>query len=226
MQCAAARARSRRLRHGAARAPRPGPLAPRAAAQQAADGGARERERQGVPVPGEASGEMAAPASSPHCCAVHLPRGRIDRCCRQGGVRPQGQPTGAAGSPAGAALRPRHAHPPSVPPVGFPVSVTSMPRPPPVLQVFEYLTTDLKRYMDRNGKGPAYPLPTPTVKVRVGAAVGAVALQAGTRAAPRGPAAPAEASADHLRARRQLVTLEHSPWMARPTLHPSPWCTS
>jgi len=32
--------------------------------------------------------------------------------------------------------------------------------------VFEYLTTDLKRYMDRNGKGPAYPLSTPTVKVR------------------------------------------------------------
>lgn len=34
-----------------------------------------------------------------------------------------------------------------------------------VAQVFEYLTTDLKRYMDRNGKGPAYPLPTQTVKV-------------------------------------------------------------
>jgi cyclin-dependent kinase len=34
--------------------------------------------------------------------------------------------------------------------------------------VFEYLTTDLKRYMDRNGKGPAYPLPVPTVKVRRG----------------------------------------------------------
>jgi len=30
--------------------------------------------------------------------------------------------------------------------------------------VFEYLTTDLKKYMDRNGKGPAYPLPKPTVK--------------------------------------------------------------
>lgn len=33
--------------------------------------------------------------------------------------------------------------------------------------VFEYLTTDLKRYMDRNGKGPAYPLPTQTVKSMV-----------------------------------------------------------
>ena len=35
----------------------------------------------------------------------------------------------------------------------------------PDTQVFEYLTTDLKRYMDRNGKGPAYPLATQTVKV-------------------------------------------------------------
>jgi hypothetical protein len=31
-------------------------------------------------------------------------------------------------------------------------------------QVFEYLTTDLKKYMDRNGKGPAHPLSKPTVK--------------------------------------------------------------
>lgn len=30
--------------------------------------------------------------------------------------------------------------------------------------VFEYLTTDLKKYMDRNGKGPAHPLPKRTVK--------------------------------------------------------------
>lgn len=34
------------------------------------------------------------------------------------------------------------------------------------VQVFEYLTTDLKKYMDRNGKGPNYPLPKPTIKVR------------------------------------------------------------
>jgi hypothetical protein len=34
-------------------------------------------------------------------------------------------------------------------------------------QVFEYLTTDLKKYMDRNGKGPNYPLPKPTIKVTV-----------------------------------------------------------
>ena len=32
--------------------------------------------------------------------------------------------------------------------------------------VFEYLTTDLKRYMDRNGKGPSNPLPKATVKVQ------------------------------------------------------------
>jgi len=30
--------------------------------------------------------------------------------------------------------------------------------------VFEYLTTDLKKYMDRNGKGPAHPLPKRTIK--------------------------------------------------------------
>jgi hypothetical protein len=33
------------------------------------------------------------------------------------------------------------------------------------LQVFEYLTTDLKKYMDRNGKGPNFPLPKTTIKV-------------------------------------------------------------
>jgi hypothetical protein len=32
-------------------------------------------------------------------------------------------------------------------------------------QVFEYLTTDLKKYMDRNGKGPNFPLPKTTIKV-------------------------------------------------------------
>eukprot|EP00879_Flechtneria_rotunda_P028061 GHRR01030139.1.p1 GENE.GHRR01030139.1~~GHRR01030139.1.p1 ORF type:complete len:246 (+),score=81.53 GHRR01030139.1:255-992(+) len=33
--------------------------------------------------------------------------------------------------------------------------------------VFEYLTTDLKKYMDRNGKGPNYPLPKTTIKSMV-----------------------------------------------------------
>lgn len=33
------------------------------------------------------------------------------------------------------------------------------------VQVFEYLTTDLKKYMDRNGKGPNFPLPKTTIKV-------------------------------------------------------------
>lgn len=33
-------------------------------------------------------------------------------------------------------------------------------------QVFEYLSTDLKKWMDRNGKGPAHPLPKAVVKVR------------------------------------------------------------
>lgn len=32
--------------------------------------------------------------------------------------------------------------------------------------VFEYLSTDLKKYMDRNGKGPAHPLRPELVKVR------------------------------------------------------------
>ncbi len=32
--------------------------------------------------------------------------------------------------------------------------------------MFEYLTTDLKKYMDRNGKGPAHPLPKTVIKVR------------------------------------------------------------
>lgn len=31
--------------------------------------------------------------------------------------------------------------------------------------VFEYLSTDLKKYMDRNGKGPNHPLPPELVKV-------------------------------------------------------------
>lgn len=34
------------------------------------------------------------------------------------------------------------------------------------MQVFEYLTTDLKKYMDRNGKGPNFPLTKPVIKVR------------------------------------------------------------
>lgn len=32
--------------------------------------------------------------------------------------------------------------------------------------MFEYLTTDLKKYMDRSGKGPNFPLPKTTIKVR------------------------------------------------------------
>ncbi len=32
--------------------------------------------------------------------------------------------------------------------------------------MFEYLSTDLKKFMDRNGKGPAHPLPKEVVKVR------------------------------------------------------------
>lgn len=32
--------------------------------------------------------------------------------------------------------------------------------------VFEYLSTDLKKYMDRIGKGPSYPLAPELVKVR------------------------------------------------------------
>ena len=31
--------------------------------------------------------------------------------------------------------------------------------------VFEYLSTDLKKFMDRNGKGPAHPLDPMLVKV-------------------------------------------------------------
>ena len=34
-----------------------------------------------------------------------------------------------------------------------------------VLQVFEYCTTDLKKYMDRTGKGPSNPLPKQRIKV-------------------------------------------------------------
>jgi hypothetical protein len=33
-------------------------------------------------------------------------------------------------------------------------------------QVFEYLNMDLKKWMDKNGKGPAFPLGLSTVKVR------------------------------------------------------------
>jgi hypothetical protein len=37
-----------------------------------------------------------------------------------------------------------------------------------VQQVFEYLTTDLKKFMDSTGKGPkSPPMPTMQVKVRV-----------------------------------------------------------
>lgn len=37
------------------------------------------------------------------------------------------------------------------------------------VQVFEYLTTDLKKYMDRTGKGPNFPLPKPVIKVQLAA---------------------------------------------------------
>jgi hypothetical protein len=33
--------------------------------------------------------------------------------------------------------------------------------------VFEYLTTDLKKYMDRSGKGPNFPLQKTVIKVRM-----------------------------------------------------------
>ncbi len=35
----------------------------------------------------------------------------------------------------------------------------------PILQVFEYLSTDLKKFMDRNGKGPSNPLCPRLIKV-------------------------------------------------------------
>ena len=38
--------------------------------------------------------------------------------------------------------------------------------------VFEYLSTDLKKFMDRNGKGPANPLPTELVKVSCSSSAG------------------------------------------------------
>lgn len=37
---------------------------------------------------------------------------------------------------------------------------------PCVLQVFEFLSTDLKKFMDRTGRGPLNPLPPMLVKVR------------------------------------------------------------
>ena len=33
------------------------------------------------------------------------------------------------------------------------------------VQVFEYLSTDLKKFMDRNGKGPSHPLDPKLIKV-------------------------------------------------------------
>lgn len=32
-------------------------------------------------------------------------------------------------------------------------------------QVFEYINTDMKKWMDRHGKGPAHPLPKAHIKV-------------------------------------------------------------
>lgn len=34
-------------------------------------------------------------------------------------------------------------------------------------QVFEYLDTDLKRFMDKSGKGPKYPLAPKLIKVKL-----------------------------------------------------------
>ena len=34
-----------------------------------------------------------------------------------------------------------------------------------LVQVFEYLDTDLKRFMDKNGKGPKFPLAPKLIKV-------------------------------------------------------------
>jgi hypothetical protein len=34
-----------------------------------------------------------------------------------------------------------------------------------LMQVFEYLSTDMKKWMDRNGRGAAHPLPKPQIKV-------------------------------------------------------------
>lgn len=36
-----------------------------------------------------------------------------------------------------------------------------------LLQVFEYLSTDLKKFMDRTGKGNANPMPPKLIKVTV-----------------------------------------------------------
>jgi hypothetical protein len=36
----------------------------------------------------------------------------------------------------------------------------------PILQVFEFLSTDLKKWMDRHGKGPQFPLDPLTIKVK------------------------------------------------------------
>lgn len=43
---------------------------------------------------------------------------------------------------------------------------TSALAPRPLsLQVFEYCSTDLKKYMDRLGKGPSFPLSLVVIKV-------------------------------------------------------------
>ena len=44
----------------------------------------------------------------------------------------------------------------------------------PSSQVFEYLSTDLKKWMDKSGKGPAFPLALGTVKVTAAATASVV----------------------------------------------------
>jgi hypothetical protein len=99
---------------------------------QAVDGRARGRERQGLPLPGEPCPH--GPHAAPSVCLNRLPSLVTRRILLS--------PPALSSPPAVAA---------------------------PHLQVFEYLTMDMKRFMDRNGKGPAHPLPTATIKVGRGA---------------------------------------------------------
>lgn len=137
------------------------------ACAQAADGRARGREREGLPLPGE-----LAPWRLQELAAC------MQRCCWSDAlvhvvpcpIRAQlihGLPAHNTHTAAVTSLSP------------IPLAAAAPP------QVFEYLTTDLKRYMDRNGKGPAYPLPTQTVKVgaRRPAALLAYACAAGRQRA-------------------------------------------
>lgn len=87
------------------------------------------------------------------------------------GEQPHCQVSRAGGRGAGAADTS------SVPPAAATAAVVPHPRrllcvehleennKPCLYLVFEYLSTDLKKFMDRNGKGPANPLPQDLVKV-------------------------------------------------------------